>query len=405
VRRQVQVQMQRRCLERTRWWRAGPLLGLVLLLGSVAVLGSLAGCSLLSLKSPERPLSARDLNARILTRELAGQFIAAVGRSASDIAGTESDPAILDNSLRWEIAAVAETRRAETQIAPLMSLLDTWALAAQLQAFLGEGGAGAALFGTHQGAVRGVTDEFAAGAEALARQLLAPGELSAYQNFVAGFVREYPLRDLSFARPSVVELWSHAQGATTPLVDSLGTIPEAMSDMAQRLQIYGETTPGQIIGRTQLALRESGYAQGDVKAQLRRLDEQLERLSVVAESTPGMMQGAVTELRRSVRDVLDRLDASERATAQTLRTERTALFADIQTERQAIVAALDVQRQALAADAARIAAQGVKSAGEQLRYLAGEVLGLLIVLAVLMLGLPFAAGYLLGRARHRPAAS
>ena len=42
----------------------------------------------------------------------------------------------------------------------------------------------------------------------------------------------------------------------------------------------------------------------------------------------------------------------------------------------------------------------MKSAGEQLRYLAGEVLGLLIVLAVIVLGLPFAAGYLLGRTRH-----
>jgi hypothetical protein len=397
----MQVQMQRRCPQRTRLWRAGPLLGLVLLLGSVAVLGSLAGCSLLSLKSPERPLSARDLNARILTRELAGQFIAAVGRSASDIAGTESDPAILDNSLRWEIATVAETRRAETQIAPLMSLLDTWALAAQLQAFLGEGGAGAALFGTHQGAVRGVTDEFAAGAEALARQLLAPGELSAYQNFVAGFVREYPLRDLSFARPSVVELWSHAQGATTPLVDSLGTIPEAMSDMAQRLQIYGETTPGQIIGRTQLALRESGYTQGDVRQQLQRLDAQLDRLTAVAESAPQLMNGAIAEVRRSLRDVIERLDASSRATTEALRTERIALFADLQRERQVTLAALDAQRKALTADAARIADQGVKSAGEQLRYLAGEVLGLLIVLAVLMLGLPFAAGFLVGRARHR----
>ncbi len=397
--------MQRRRPDRTRWRGAAALCGVALLLGSVTVLGSLAGCSLLSLKSPERPLSARDLNARILTRELAAQFIAAVGRSASDIAGSESDPAILDNSLRWEIAAVAETRRAETQIAPLMSLLDTWALAAQMQAFLGAGGAGAALFGTHQAAVRGVTDEFAAGAEALARQLLAPGELSAYQNFVAGYVREYPLHDLTFARPSVVGLWSHAHGATTPLVDSLGTIPEAMSDMAQRLQIYGDTTPGQIMGRTQLALRESGYGQGDLKARLRQLDEQLERLTVVAESTPQLMQGTVTELRRSVRDVLDRLDASERATTQALHTERTALFADIQTERQAIVAALDVQRQALAADAARIAGQGVKSAGEQLRYLAGEVLGLLIVLAVLMLALPFAAGYLLGRARHGRGAS
>jgi hypothetical protein len=41
----------------------------------------------------------------------------------------------------------------------------------------------------------------------------------------------------------------------------------------------------------------------------------------------------------------------------------------------------------------------VKSAGEQARSLAREVLLLLIVLAIVVLGLPFAAGYLVGRAR------
>jgi hypothetical protein len=363
-------------------------------------MGSVAGCSLLSLKSPERPLSARDLNARILTRDLSSQFIASVGRCAEDVAGTESDAAILDNTLRWELAAVAETRRAETQMAPMMSLLDTWALAAQMQAFVADGGAGGTLFGTHQAAVRGVTDEFATGAQALAERLLASGEFSTYQRFVAGYAREYPLQDLRFARPSVIELWSHQQGKDTRLVDSLGTIPEAMSDMAQRMQIYAETTPQQVVRRTQLALRDSGYAQGDVRTQLLRLDERLERLTVVAESAPQLLHASVAEARRSVRDVVDQIGASERATAETLRTERAALFADIQTEREAIVAAVDVQRKALAVDAAHIAAQGVKSAGEQLRYLAGEVLGLLIVLAVIVLGLPFAAGYLLGRTRH-----
>ena len=387
--------MKQRHSPGTRLCRAAAILGVA------ALMGGLAACSLVSLKSPERPLSARDLNARILTRDLSTQFIGSVGRCAEDIAGTESDAAILDNTLRWELAAVAETRRAETQMAPLMSLLDTWALATQMQTFVAEGGAGGTLFGTHQAAVRGVTDEFAAAAQALAQRLLAAGEFSAYQKFVAGYAREYPLQDLRFARPSVIELWSHEQGKDTRLVDSLGTIPEAMSDMAQRMQIYAETTPQQVMRRTQLALRESGYTQGDVRTQLLQLDERLERLTVVAESAPQLVHSSVAEARRSVRDVLDRLEASERATAQTLRTERAALFADIQTEREAIVAAVDVQRKALAVDAGHIAAQGVKTAGEQLRYLAGEVLGLLIVLAVIVLGLPFAAGYLLGRTRHR----
>lgn len=396
--------MQQRRPERTRLRRAAPALGVALLLGSVVVLGTLSGCSLLSFKSPERPLPPRDLNARILMRELAAQFVAAVGRSGQDIAGTEKDPAVLENTLRWEIAAVDATRRAATQMAPMLSLLDTWALALQMQAFVGADGAGATLFGSHQAAVRGVTDEFADGAQALAQRVLTAQEFGDYHNFVIGYAREYPLQDLTFARPSVIVLWSRGKGAETSLTSSLGTIPEAMTDMAQRMQIYGDTVPEQAVRRAQLALRESGYTQGDVRQQLQRLDAQLDRLTAVAQSTPQLMNGAIAEVRRSLRDVLDRLDASSRATTEALRTERIALFADLQSERQVTLAALDGQRKALTADAARIADQGVKSAGAQLRYLAGEVLGLLIVLAVLMFGLPFAAGYLIGRARQRRSA-
>ncbi len=361
---------------------------------------ALTSCSLVSLKSPERPLSPRDLNARILTRELSAQFVTTVSRCADDIAATEHDPGVLDNTLRWEIAAVGESRRAATRVVPMMSLLDTWALAAQMQAFTAEGARGGALFGAHQQAVRDVSGNYAVDAQALARRLLAPHDFATYQTFVEKYVREHPLADLTFARASILELWSRAQGADTRLVDSLGTIPEALADAADRLEIYGDTVPSQVMHQTQLALRESGYTRGDVRAAIGELNERLERLTAVAESTPGLVRGAEAEVRQSLRDVLDRIDASSRAADAALHTERVALFADLHTERAAVLAELDVERKALAEDAARISSRVVKDAGAQLRELAAEVLLLLVVLAVVVLGLPFAAGYLLGRARR-----
>ncbi len=154
-----------------------------ILAGGVLTL-ALSSCSLISLKTPERPLSARDLNARILTRELSAQFVAAVNRCADDVAASEHDPAVLENTLRWEIVAVGESRRAATRLVPMMSLLDTWALAAQMQGFTAAGGAGGALFGAHQQAVRDISGSYAAETEALARRLIAPHELTAYQAFV-----------------------------------------------------------------------------------------------------------------------------------------------------------------------------------------------------------------------------
>ncbi len=80
-----------------------------------------AGCSLLTVKTPDKPLSTRDLNVRVLTRELSTQFVSAVEQCADDVVQTEKDPVVLQNSLRWEIAAVADSRRAATQTAPFDS--------------------------------------------------------------------------------------------------------------------------------------------------------------------------------------------------------------------------------------------------------------------------------------------
>jgi hypothetical protein len=369
------------------------------LLASAALLIAVAGCSLVSFKSPERPLSPRDLNARILTRELSTQFVTAVSRCADDMAASERDPMVLDHALRWEIAAVGESRRAATRMAPMLSLIDTWAFAAQLQAFTAEGAPGGALFGAHQQAVRDISGNYADQSQALARRLIAPHDFLAYQSFVEKYVREHPLADLTLARASAIELWSREQGADGKLVDSLGTVPEALADAADRLEIYGDTLPTQMMRRTQLALRESGYGHADVQAALRQLDQRLERLTAVAESTPELVHGAEAELRQALRELLERLEASERDADQALHTEREALFADLLRERAAVMTALDAERQAIAADAARISHSVVQDAGTQLRELAAEVLLLLIVLAVLVLGLPFGAGYLVGRAR------
>ncbi len=72
----------------------------------------------------------------------------------------------------------------------------------------------------------------------------------------------------------------------------------------------------------------------------------------------------------------------------------------MRTEREALLVAADEQRKAIAQDLAKIADQVVVTSGQQARYLAREVLLLVIVLAIVVLGLPFAAGYFVGRSRN-----
>ncbi|HEY4212517.1 MAG TPA: hypothetical protein VGM84_13640 [Steroidobacteraceae bacterium] len=305
------------------------------------------------------------------------------------------------NALRWKIAASAESQRAATRTAPMMSLLDTWALAAQMRAFLSPGNAGGAVFSTQQKRAVAVATDLDEAAAALARRLISPDELPRYERFIEMYTREHPVENLDLVRAPVVELWSQQAGTHIQLIDSMGTIPEAMADISERLQIYNDTLPSQTVWKTQLALRESGYSGTDFRSALTQLDERLTQISTAADTAPGVVHGAITDVRQSALEMLDRLDASSARLTQALGTERAALAADVSTERKALLSAADDERKAITQDAARISDQVVKSSGMEMRHLAREALLLLIVLTIVVLGLPFAAGYLLGRARHR----
>jgi hypothetical protein len=366
-----------------------------------------SGCSLVSLKSPERPLSTRDLNARILTRQFSVDFIAAVEQCADTIAVSDPDPNIQRNALRWKIAATTESQHAALQVAPMMAVLDTWTLAVAMKLFLAPGGAGGALFGKQQQYASTVANEFSAAAETIARQLIEPREFPRYQAFVDDYTHDHPFVNLTFVRPSVVQLWMQQGGVEKPLVDSLGTIPEALADTSDRVQMLSETLPQEAVWRTQLALQDSGVGGGDLHQALRRLDERLARVSDAADTAPQVMRQAVADVRRSLLDVIYRLDASSAATLATLRTERAALSATVSSERAAVVSAADAERKAIAHDVEGIANQVVTASGIEARRLAREVTLLMIALAIVLLGLPFAAGYVVGRAlrvrdRHRP---
>jgi hypothetical protein len=370
------------------------------LLACLSLVLCVEGCSLVALKSPERPLSTRDLNTRMLTREFSYHFISAVEQRADEIANSESDPRIVASALRWKIGAALESQRAAMRMSPQMSLLDTWALALQMKAFLSPGNAGGALFGSRQEAALSIANELDEDARTLDGNLIPPRELDKDRAFVERYAGEHPLTSLDFVRASVVELWTQSQGVDVKLVDSLGTIPEAMADVSDRLTISSEALASQAMWRTQLALRDSGYSGNDIRSALRQLDDRLSKVSATAENAPQLMHDAVADVRRSVFEALDRIDKSSATMIDKLRVEREALTDDLHTERDTVLTAADTQRKALAEDVSRIADQVVKSSGEQVRSLAREVLLLLIVLAIVMLGLPFWAGYMVGRVRR-----
>jgi hypothetical protein len=359
----------------------------------------LTGCSLLTIKSPETPLTAREQEARLLTRDYAAHFAGTVTHLIENAAREDPDPAIRSQALRLKLGAVEEITRASTGLSPIASLLDTWAFSLQFRDFLTTG-AGADLLGNAQPEVRVGAAQLAAEADELARRV-SDNDYARYHAFVLSYTERYPLESADMARPSVLSAWIIGERDKNPL-HAAGTVAQALGDVSDRVRIYSERVPVMSLWQAELALDRAGFDDASYRTALRDIDAQLVRISKLADTSPELAHEAIAELRGSLRSSSDRLDDSWRQMLRTLRVEREALAANIASEREGVVAAFDVERAQVSADVAQITARAVDASWRELRKLIREALLLAILLTLVMLGLPFAAGFLVGRRPHRP---
>ena len=375
-----------------------PLAGGCVLL---ALLATLQGCSLISLKSPGTPLSPRELNARMMTREYAEYFQRSMALAADDIAATSSDPVAQLAALKLKVRAASASRHAAMQMSPMMELLDSWALAAQMKEFL-TSGAGSTLFGPQQEIARRTAMALEDDIVTIAREVALPADFARFASFVEDYVHEAPLTGIEMVRISVVDRWMAFSGQKATLISTVGTAPEVVSDLADRVRLYGDQLPSEVLWQGQIALREAGYGANDWKIAMNRMNDSLSDVGKLAQTSPELLHTSITDLRGILSGTADRLDQSWMGMMHAMHAEREALTQSVQQERTNLLAAVDVQRAAMSKDAERIATEVTESSWRQLRALLREFALFALAGIIVLLGLPFAAGYYVGRARAAP---
>lgn len=388
--------------------RQPPFLALLLLCAVCSVLGS--GCKLLTIKMPGEPMSKTDLALRTQTREFAQVFAGTVQQVADEVHERAADPSVKTHSVLFKIGCVSNMRKATLRTTPSLALVDTWGFCRQLNQFLGQG-AGRHLFGDQQSLLMTNVQALEQRIGAIARNLLPTAEAERMDQFLAGYVQEFPLKNLSLEREPVTARWEDVRGAA-PVAPPAGTTSEALTDFADRLQAIGQQVPEELRWRWSLeaANLEQGMARTGVT--LDRLDTALARIAQVAADSPTTLSNAVTELRVGLLPVFDRFEKQWGITLETVQKERQSLTENFATERAAVLKAVDEQRAALikAADEQRNAL--VKDAQNLSREMIDQSLGyvhrtlrnvliFLVVLALVVLGLPFGFGFLVGRALGR----
>ncbi len=360
---------------------------------------TLSGCSLLEVKidSQTVPLTKQELNMRILTREYALQFFAQV-EQAADVLQEQYDPNDKVNQsyvLLWKINAEEGLQAAAYQVSPMAALIDTWVFTHQMNQFYATG-AGRDIFATDE--AKQVSAHLANEVDQLAQSLLKKEVYDKTKLFVADFVRQYPFADLSMIRTPAYRAWLEAnQISEEDAVTTLGTMPEALGDVSDRLSLVSEQTPKIMTWKAQLLALNSSASIEKVNAALNSLQVTADSMRDFIDNNPEYMRYLAEQMSVELQPLVDDIDQKTEARLSQLGEERQALEEMVARERQEIALIITHEREKFAQDMDRVSQEVVNLAMTKLIELVKSTIVYFILFIAAIFFAPLGLGYVLGK--------
>ncbi|EVU20847.1 putative methyl-accepting chemotaxis protein [Vibrio parahaemolyticus V-223/04] len=334
---------------------------------------------------------------RILTREYALQFFAQV-EQAADVLQEQYDPNDKVNQsyvLLWKINAEEGLQAAAYQVSPMAALIDTWVFTHQMNQFYATG-AGRDIFATDE--AKQVSAHLANEVDQLAQSLLKKEVYDKTKLFVADFVRQYPFADLSMIRTPAYRAWLEAnQISEEDAVTTLGTMPEALGDVSDRLSLVSEQTPKIMTWKAQLLALNSSASIEKVNAALNSLQVTADSMRDFIDNNPEYMRYLAEQMAVELQPLVDDIDQKTEARLSQLGEERQALEEMVARERQEIALIITHEREKFAQDMDRVSQEVVNLAMTKLIELVKSTIVYFILFIAAIFFAPLGLGYVLGK--------
>lgn len=369
----------------------------------------LSGCSLLELKIDTQtvPLTQQELNMRIMTREYTQQFFAQV-EQAADVLQTryEADDKVHQSYvLLWKINAEEGMQAAAYQVSPMAGLIDSWVFVQQMNQFYAHGNGQHLFVGKtlangerSDDEAKQVSQHLANEVDKLARSLLKPAVYKQSQAFVTKFVETYPFADLSLIRTPAYRAWLEAnQINEEDAVTTLGTMPEALGDVSDRLSLVSEQTPKVMTWKAQLLALNSSASIAQVNQALDSLKVTSDALSDFIRNNPEYMGHLAEEMALHLQPLVEDIDKKTEARLVQLSEERQALETMVARERQEVASIISQERERFAQDLDHVSQEVVTLAMDKLIELVKSTILYFVLFIIVIFFAPLGIGYLLGK--------
>ncbi|MFA0675576.1 chemotaxis protein, partial [Vibrio sp. 10N.222.51.A6] len=239
--------------------------------------------------------------------------------------------------------------------------------------------------------------------------VLSSSDFKKSKAFVAEFAASNPFKDLTFrSTPAYREWLSYLGKDESQIVQSLGTMPEAMGDASDRLSLMADQTPKLMTWKAELVAMNSSLTGEDLSMTLESLRQTSASMQDFIENNPEYMQTLAsimsTEMQPLLNDLSDKTDqklamlTEERVALEKMVTrEREALVAMIAKERIEIAGIVTSERELFTQDLDRVSQEVVVLAIDKLMDLIKGVIIYFILFILVVFFAPLGIGYWLGK--------
>ncbi|MGR5079974.1 chemotaxis protein [Photobacterium swingsii] len=375
------------------------------ILSFIALMLLLSGCSLLEVKldSQSTPLTTQELNIRLLTREYSAVFFKHVEEAADDIASKNTDnDDVYTFAILWKIYAHEGLQQSAYQISPFAGLIDSWVFTRQMEMYFTSGD-GNTLFGTEQNIAVNTSHQLAIEIEKLAKRVLKPQQFKQSRTFVNNFVTNHPFDSNSFARTPAFNDWlSYNKIDESEAITTIGTMPEALGDLSDRLSNLSSLSPKLLTWKAELLARNSQIDSEQLSRTLENINQSSLKFQDFVVNNPEYMKVLAAEMGKVLQPLLDDFDKKADTKLGVISQERLALEVMVERERIAIGEMVTVERANITKDLDVIAQNVVQRAIEQLTIMLSDILVYLILFSLVIFFAPFGLGFLMGKRYQRP---
>jgi len=360
---------------------------------------SLGGCSVFEVKleSGTEPLTKQELSMRILTREYAKSFFTQVEDTAEQLsrASSAEDKPYQSNLLLWQIYALEGMQNSAYQVSPMAGLIDSWVFTLQMEAFFASE-QGQALFTTD--AAQQTSRKLAQQIDSLAKNLLSKSAYRTSLEFSHQFAAKHPFTDIWFRRSPAFNDWLAAQNIDeSEAVSTLGSMPEALGDVSDRLSLVSEQTPKIMAWKAELIALNSTLSGEKLNRTLDSITQTSYKFQHFVKNNPEYMRYLAQEMGKELAPLIADIDLMTDQKLEKLTQEREAFDSMVARERVEITAVVAEQRAILTQDMDKLSKDVVSLAIQELTEMIKGVLIYFILFVLVIFFAPFGLGYFVGK--------